>query len=123
MEDLANLTSELVIKIQYWQKDRWIDQCGIVENPEIDQNICGQLIFVQIPKQFNRDRNVFQKLMLEQQDIHLGKKSKHKPFLHTIHTKSNQKDHKDILEENIENICNLGVFYTQKYEPYKKKNG
>ena len=24
----------------------------------------------------------------------LGKKSKHKRFLHTIHTKSNQKDHK-----------------------------
>lgn len=49
-------------KLWCWQDDKHIHQWNRLENPEIEQHICSQLIFfffTKVPVQFIEERKVF----------------------------------------------------------------
>ena len=54
--------------MQYWQKNRKIDQWNTTESPEIDPHKYSQLIFEQNKMQYNGKKS-FQQMVLGQLDI------------------------------------------------------
>ena len=49
----------IAIKVQYWHKDRSIDQQNKIESPEINLYIYDQIIFIRVPSPFNGKKTVF----------------------------------------------------------------
>ena len=60
LPDFENYSNTVIIKtIQYWPKDRYIDQWNRIEYPEIDPNVYSELIFNRCQTSSIGKKNVF----------------------------------------------------------------
>ena len=110
MPDFKLYCKAVIIKIVwYWHRNRHIDQWYRIENPEMDCQFYGQLIFDKAGKNIQWKRLSLQQMVLGTLDSHM-QKNETGPFSYTIH-KIDSKWMKDlnVRQESIkileENIC------------------
>ena len=112
----------VVIKtVWYWHKNRHVDQWNRLENPEVDPQLYGELIFDKVGKISNRKHSI--------QQMVLGKLG----YFITPYTKINSKCMKElnvrqenikILEENTgSNLCFLTIAIATSYQVYLLRQG
>ena len=66
-----------VIKtVQYWPKNRLIDQWNRIDSPEIDSHNYSQLTFDKGAKVIQLSRDTLQQMVLEQVDIQMTEKNR-----------------------------------------------
>ena len=67
-------STEAIETVWYWYKDRYANQWKRIENPEINPNTCGQLIFNEGTKIIQwGEEQAFKQMVLGQLDIHMQK--------------------------------------------------